>query len=149
MIQSGDSVFYQVKVKNGFVTDEEGNISGFSNITIQYHRKCYQNYTSTRNVSFRLFGENEPSKELSEKEPSVRTRTSTVAFDKTKCIFCDCVKRKGDSTLVNVSSPEVEQTIRDIASKINDYDLSTKVLQQDLIALDLHLKISPLLILHP
>ena len=46
------------------------------------------------------------------------------------------MKRKGDSTLVNVSSLEVEQTIRDIASKINEYDLSTTVLQQDLIALE-------------
>ena len=81
MIKSGDSVFYQVKANNGFATNEEGNISGFSNITIQYHRKCYQNYTGTKKVSFKLFGEKEPSKELSEKEHSVRTRTSTVAFD--------------------------------------------------------------------
>ena len=35
LIKSGDSVFYKVKLNNGFVSDEEGNISGFSNITIR------------------------------------------------------------------------------------------------------------------
>ena len=136
LIKSGDSVFYKVKSNNGFVSDEEGNISWFSNITIRYNRKCYQNYTSARNVSFRSFRENEPSKDVPAKEPSVRTRTKTIAFDKTKCIFCDCVKKKGNSTLFNVSTLELVQTIRDIASKVNDYDLSTKVLHQDLIALE-------------
>ena len=127
LTQSGDSVFYRVKSNNGFVSDKEGNISGFGNITIRYHRKCYQNYTSTRNVSFRQFRENEPSEGTSAEEPIVRTRKSTVAFDKTKCIFCDCVKRKGDNTLYNVSTLELAQTICEIASKIKDYDLSTKV----------------------
>ena len=51
LIQSGDSVFYKVKSNKGFVSDEEGNISGFNNITIRYHRKCYQNYTSAKKTS--------------------------------------------------------------------------------------------------
>ena len=46
------------------------------------------------------------------------------------------MKKKGNSTLFNVSTLELVQTIRDIASKVNDYDLSTKVLHQDLIALE-------------
>ena len=50
--------------------------------------------------------------------------------------FFDCLKRKGDNTLYNVSTLELAQTICEIASKISDYDLSTKVLQQDLIALE-------------
>ena len=50
--------------------------------------------------------------------------------------FFDCLKRKGDNTLYNVSTLELAQTICEIASKINDYDLSTKVPQQDLIALN-------------
>ena len=128
-------MFYRVKSNNGFFSDEEGNISGFGNITIRYHRKCYQNYTSTRNVSFRQFRENEPSEGMSAEEPIVRTRKSTVASDKTKCIFCNCVKRKCDNTLYNLSL-ELAQTICEIVSKINDCDLSTNVLQQDLIALE-------------
>lgn len=114
--------------------DDEGNICGFIDIPIRYHCKCYQNYTSTRNVSFRLFKEDEPSTDLSAKESSVRT--SNIAFDKTKCVFCDCGKKKGDASLVNVCSPEVQQTIYDVASQVNDYNLSTKVLNQDLIALE-------------
>ena len=38
--------------------------------------------------------------------------------------------------MYNVSTLELAQTICEIRSKIKDYDLSTKVLQQDLIAVE-------------
>ena len=136
LITSSDSIFDRVKSNNGFKSDDEGNIIGFSDILVRYHRKCYQNYTNCRNLSFRLLGEDGPSKEVSDEDSGVRTRTSTKAFDSSKCIFCDLVKKKGDACLVNVCSSDVQHTIFDIVSKINDYDLSTKVLHQDLIAVE-------------
>ena len=136
LIKCCDGVFYQVKTNGGFKSDDEGNICGFSDISVRYHRKCYQNYTNSRNLSFRVFGEDDSSPHVSAEESGVRTRTSTISFDSSKCIFCDCIKKKGDACLVNVCSSEVQQTICDIVSKINDYALSTKVLHQDLTAIE-------------
>ena len=94
LITSSDNIFYRVKSNNGFKSDDEGNITGFSDILVRYHRKCYQNYTNCRNLSFRLLGEDGPTKEVSDKDSGVKTRISTKAFDSSKCIFCDLVKRK-------------------------------------------------------
>ena len=53
-----------------------------------------------------------------------KNKKNTVPFEKTKFIFCDCVKRKGDVELRTISTPRAQQTIR------------TKVLEQDLIDLE-------------
>ena len=94
LITSSDSIFYRVKFNSGFKRYDEGKIIGFSDILVRYHRKCYQNYTDCRNLSFRLLGEDGPSKEESDEDSGVRTRTCTKPFDSSKCIFCDLVKRK-------------------------------------------------------
>ena len=46
------------------------------------------------------------------------------------------MKRKGDVDLRNISTRRAQQTIRDLALNLEDYDLQTKVLEQDLIALE-------------
>ena len=96
---------------------------------MNYHRKCYQNYSSKKTISLELFKEEEPSKDEPLQDESaavqcIRTRKSAVPLDKTKCIFCDCVKRNGDVELRNISTPRAQQTIQ------------TKKLEQNLIALE-------------
>ena len=84
-----------------------------------------------------MFGKDEPSQDVSADESGVRTRTSTIAFDSSNCIFCDCVKKKNDAFLVNVCTLKVQQTIFDIVFKIwSFHGLSTKVLHQDRIAIE-------------
>ena len=61
-------------------------------------------------------------------------RTHTYQFDKSKCLFCNCIRKNNDTKLINVSCPEIQDTIVDIARALENHELFTKVLGTDLIA---------------
>ena len=41
-------------------------------------------------------------------------------FDKSKCLFCNCIGKNNDIKLINVSSPKIQDTIVDIARALEN-----------------------------
>ena len=61
-------------------------------------------------------------------------RSKSHVFDSTKCIFCYCKKKRGDTNLINVCTWELHNKINDVANTLGDEQLHTKIQGTDLIA---------------
>ena len=57
-------------------------------------------------------------------------------MDVSKCLFCGCLKKHGDRCLVQICTFPVQEKIKDAAKELGDHGLLTKVLGNDLIALE-------------
>ena len=57
-------------------------------------------------------------------------------MDVSKCLFCGCLKKHGDCSLVQICTFPVQEKIKDAAKELGDHGLLTKVLGNDLIALE-------------
>ena len=64
----------------------------------------------------------------------ITTGSKTYQFGKSKCLFCNCIRKNNDIKLINVSSQNIQDTTVDIARALENHELLTKVLGIDLIA---------------
>ena len=64
----------------------------------------------------------------------ITTGSKTYQFDKSKCLFCNCIRKNNDIKSINVSSPIIQDTIVDILGALENHELLTKVYGIDLIA---------------
>lgn len=123
MREQNDETYQQLE------QDEILNDTGFMK-PVKYHRVCYQKYTRSKTESC---DENVPS---TSGESHRKTRSGSVTFDTTKCLFCNCRKRHGDKVLVRISSPEVQTSIRDAVNAVKDTEMKDKIQDYDLIAME-------------
>ena len=60
--------------------------------------------------------------------------SKSEVFDQRKCIFCNCLKKRGDVTLIRITTPQVQDNIKKAAQTLSDNELLVKVLNAALIA---------------
>ena len=111
------------------ILDEEGFLK-----PVKYHRICYQNYTSKNNQSYRQNIDLNQSDSTDTHD--YLTRSGAVPMDASKCLFCSCLKKRGDRNLVQISTFHIQDTIRNAAKELEDQNLLAKVLGNYLIALE-------------
>ena len=95
-------------------------------IPVKYHRICYHNYTGKHNQSYR---------QGIDFDEDCLTRSGAEPMDLSKCLFCGCLKRRGDRSLVQICTFPVQEKIKNAAKELGDYGLLAKVLGNNLIAL--------------
>ena len=103
-------------------------------IPVKYHRICYQNYTSKHNQFYRQgidFGQG-----CNTEIHDYLTRSEAERMDVSKCFFCGCLKKHGDRSLVQIRTFSEQGKIKNAAKELGDHGLLTKVLCNDLIALE-------------
>ena len=106
---------------NGFIAD------------INYHRGCYQTYTHKK-AGRHNTETDQPCTSQSLVPSMITTGSKTHQFDKSKCHFCNCIRKTNDIKLINASSPKIQDTIVGIARALENHELLTKVLGINLIA---------------
>ena len=82
LCRTDDGIYNELKMAG--VLDESKFL-----MPIMYHRACYQSYPSKENMAYKQSTQDQGEKSGSH---SNTTRSSLTAFDKTKCIFCNCAK---------------------------------------------------------
>ena len=57
-------------------------------------------------------------------------------MDVSKCLFCGCLKKRGDHSLMQICTFPVQEKIKIVAKELGDYGLLADVLGNDLIAFE-------------
>ena len=92
-------------------------------LDVVWHGKCFQSYTSKRNLSF--------IKPL----PFAESQERHVAVDWSVCLFCQQKKSKGTTKLMNVSTFDLCKAIEEAARR-SDESMLLKISGVDLIAVE-------------
>ena len=93
-------------------------------LDVVWHGKCFQSYTSKRNLSF--------IKPL----PFAESQERHVAVDWSVCLFCQQKKSKGTTKLMNVSTFDSCKAIEEAARRRSDESMLFKISGVDLIAVE-------------
>ena len=110
-------------------------LSTFENLDaldVVWHGKCFQSYTSKRNLSFIKPLPFAESQERHVDRPSSRSQVNAV--DWSLCLFCQQKKSKGTTKLMNVSTFDSCKAIEEAARRRSDESMLLKILGVDLIA---------------
>ena len=97
-----------------------------------WHGKCFQSYTSKRNLSFIKPLPFAESQERHVDRPSSRSQVNAV--DWSLCLFCQQKKSKGTTKLMNVSTFDSCKAIEEAARRRSDESMLLKISGVDLIA---------------
>ena len=100
-------------------------------LDVVWHGKCFQSYTSKRNLSFI---EPLPFAERHVDRPSLRSQVNAV--DWSVCLFCQQKKSKGTTKLMNVSTFDLCKAIEEAARRRSDESMLLKISGVDLIAVE-------------
>ena len=110
-------------------------LSTFENLDaldVVWHGKCFQSYTSKRNLSFIKPLPFAESQERHVDRPSSRSQVNAV--DWSLCLFCQQKKSKGTTKLMNVSTFDSCKAIEEAARRRSDESMLLKISGVDLIA---------------
>ena len=101
-------------------------------LDVVWHGKCFQSYTSKRNLSFIKPLPFAESQERHVDRPSSRSQVNAV--DWSLCLFCQQKKSKGTTKLMNVSTFDSCIAIEEAARRRSDESVLLKISGVDLIA---------------
>ena len=107
-------------------------VENLNALNVVWHGKCFQSYTSKRNLSFIKPFPSAESKEIHVDRPSSRSQVSSV--DWSLYLFCQQKKSKGRTKLMNVSTFDSCKAIEEAARARSDQVMLLKILGVDLIA---------------
>ena len=110
-------------------------LSTFENLKtldVVWHGKCFQSYTSKRNLSFIKPLPFAKSRERHVAKPCSRSQVNAV--DWSLCLFCQQKKTKGTTKLMNVSTFDSCKVIEEAARRRSDESMLLKISGVDLIA---------------
>ena len=107
-------------------------VENLNALNVVWHGKCFQSYTSKRNLSFIKPFPSAESKDIHVDRPSSRSQVSSV--DWSLCLFCQQKKAKGTTKLMNVSTFDSCKAIEEAARARSDQVMLLKILGVDLIA---------------
>ena len=119
------------------------DIKHMSTMQVLWHGKCYQSYTSKRNLLFVRFTSSTSTQGLhtmvdcegdTDVSASRSSRSRVVPLDWSLCLFCQKKKHKSCRELLNVRSFDACQSIRHAAEIRNDENMLLKIHGIDLIA---------------
>ena len=100
-------------------------------IPVKYHRICYH-YTSKHNQSYRQgidFDQGRRNTEIHD----YLIRSGAEPMDvRRKCLFCGCLKKHCDRSLVQICTFAVQEKIKNAAKELGDHGLLTKVMGKSL-----------------